>query len=93
MPGFVNNGVLLDRSAIKIESCAVEGGEFNVTIMGYAGHSYQLQRSNDLRPAAWANVGTAQAGNGAPLVLTHANGVAAGQGFYRVVVDPPSDFN
>jgi hypothetical protein len=92
-PGFVNQGVLLDRSAIKIASCSVAGGDFNVTIMGYAGHTYQLQCSNGLRPAAWTNVGTAQAGNGAPLVLIHANGIGAGQRFYRVAVDRPSDSN
>jgi hypothetical protein len=89
-PGFVNNGVLLNRSAIKVESCAAEGSNLNVTIMGYAGHTYQLQYSNNLRPAVWTNVETAQAGNGAPLVLTHANGLAAGQRFYRVALDPPS---
>jgi Bacterial alpha-L-rhamnosidase 6 hairpin glycosidase domain/Bacterial alpha-L-rhamnosidase C-terminal domain len=90
-PGFVNHGVLLDRTAIKVESCAVEGGDFEVTIMGYAGHSYQLQCSNGLRPAVWTNVGTAQAGSEAPLVLTHVNGMAVAQRFYRVAVDPPSD--
>jgi hypothetical protein len=90
-PGFVNKGVLLDRSAIKVESCAVEGGNFDVTIMGYAGHSYQLQCSNGLRPAAWTNVGTAQAGSEALLVLTHVNGIAVAQRFYRLAVDPPSD--
>ena len=42
-PGFANTGLVLDRSAIKVESCAVTGVDFNVTIMGYAGHSYQLQ--------------------------------------------------
>jgi hypothetical protein len=87
-PGFVNHGVLLDRTAIKVESCAVEGGDFEVTIMGYAGHSYQLQCSNGLRPAVWTNVGTAQAGSEAPLVLTHVNGMAVAQRFYRVAVDP-----
>ena len=86
-PGFVNNGVLLDRSAIKVESCAVEGGDFNVTIMGYAGHSYQLQYSDALHPASWSNLGTAQAGNQAPLVFTDTHGVTTGQRFYRVAVD------
>jgi hypothetical protein len=92
-PGFVNDGVLLDRGAIKVESCAVAGGDFNVTIMGYAGHTYQLQYSNGLSPATWTNVGAAQAGTGASLVLTQANGMAAGQRFYRVAVDAPSDSN
>jgi hypothetical protein len=92
-PGFVNSGVLLDRTAIKVTSCAVAGGDFKVTIMGYAGHSYQLQYANGLRPALWTNLGIAQAGTQAPLVLTHTSGMAASQRFYRVAVDPPSGSN
>jgi hypothetical protein len=86
--GFANHGVLLDRSAIKVESCAVEGRDFHVTIMGYAGHSYQLQYSDGLRPASWANLAMPQPGTQALLVLTHTNGIAAGPRFYRVAVDP-----
>jgi len=85
--GFVNDGVILDRSAVKIESCAVEGRDFSATIMGYTGHSYQLQYSSDLHPASWINLGAAKAGNDAPLVFVHTNGVTAGQGCYRVAVD------
>jgi hypothetical protein len=92
-PGFINNGVLLDRSAIKVESCAAEGSDFNVTIMGYTGHTYLLQYSDALRPASWSNLGTAQVGNQAPLVFTDTQGVTTGQRFYRVAVDPPGDSN
>ena len=92
-PDFVNNGLLLTRSDIQVESCAVRGSNFNLTIMGYASHTYQLQYSDTLQPASWNNVGSAQAGNGSPMVLTYTNGVAAGQRFYRVAVDPPSASN
>ena len=92
-PGFVNNGVLLDHSAIKVQSCAAEGSDFNVTIMGYTGHTYLLQYSDALRPASWSNLGTAQVGNQAPLVFTDTQGVTTGQRFYRVAVDPPGDSN
>jgi Bacterial alpha-L-rhamnosidase C-terminal domain len=87
-PNFVNQGVLLDHSAIKIQSCAVEGRDFTLTIMGYTGYSYQLQHSSNLISGTWTNVGTAQAGNQTPLVFTDTNGVVGNQGFYRVVVDP-----
>ena len=68
---------------------AVGGRDVQVTIMGYTGHSYQLQYTSELRSVAWSNLGTAQIGSQAPLVFTHTNGVAASQGFYRVVIDPP----
>jgi hypothetical protein len=90
-PGFANQGVLLDRSAIKVESCAVEGRDFHMTVMGYAGHSYQLQYSDSLRPAAWANLGPPQAGTETFLVFTHTNGIAASQRFYRVAANPLGD--
>jgi alpha-L-rhamnosidase len=92
-PSFVNDGVVLDRSAIKIELCSIKVRDFSVTIMGYTGHSYQLQYSNDLPAASWTNLGAAQIGNQTPLVFTHTNGVAAYNGFYRVAVDPPGDSN
>lgn len=83
-PGFTNNGVLLDRSAIKIESCTVNNGSFELTIMGYARHTYQLQTSSALNPAAWNNLGPAQAGAGQMLEFTRPAG--AGTEFYRVAV-------
>jgi hypothetical protein len=91
--GLANHGVLLDRSAIKVESCAVEGHDFHVTIMGYTGHSYQLQYSDGLRPVSWANLALPQAGNQALLDFTHTNGVAVGPRFYRVAVDPLGSSN
>jgi len=89
--GFVNNGIVLDRSAIKIGSSAVRGPTFSVTVMGYQGHTYQLQRSSSLSPALWADLGPPQPGSQAPLVFT--NSVAGGEGYYRVAVDPPSNSN
>lgn len=85
-PGFVNNGLVLDRSTVKIESSAIQRGVFSVTIMGYQGHTYQLQYSSSLNPATWTNLGSPQPGTQATLVFS--NGMAAGDGFYRVAVDP-----
>jgi hypothetical protein len=83
-PGLVNNGVLLDGSAIQIESCAVKNGNVDLTIMGYAGHTYQLQASSALNPATWSNVASPQAGAGETLEFTDDAG--AGYEFYRVAV-------
>lgn len=91
--GFVNNGVVLDRSAIKLESYAIQASNFSVTTMGYAGHTYQLQYANGLAPALWTSIGVPQPGNGLPLVFTQTNGVTASQRFYRVAVDPSGPSN
>jgi len=84
--GFVNNGVLLDHSAIKVESCTVQSGSLNLTIMGYVSHTYQLQGSSTLTPATWFNIGSPQAGAGEILEFMDTNGVGAGAEFYRVAV-------
>src|ERR1035441_23284 len=63
------------------------------TECGLGGSGRQGQTSNDLRPAAWTNVGSAQAGSDAPLVFTHVNGMAAGQRFYPMAVDLSSNSN
>lgn len=83
--GLVNNGVLLDRSAVKVESCAVKDGNFDLTIMGYGSHTYQLQGSNTLTPATWNNIGSPQAGAGGILEFT--DGIGEGVKFYRVAVN------
>jgi hypothetical protein len=86
--GLVNTGTILDRSAIKIESCLIDRQNFDLTIMGYAGHDYQLQYSAGLQSPAWTNLGAIQAGNQAPIVFVHTNALANIHGFYRVAVDP-----
>jgi hypothetical protein len=85
-PGFVNRGVVLDRTVVKVQSCAIKGLDFSLGIMGYASHTYQLQTSSALNPATWANVEPPQVGAGELLEFTHTNGVGAGRGFYRVAV-------
>ncbi len=88
-PGLVNNGSILDRNAVKVDSCSVVGRDFHLTIMGYAGHSYQLQYTSILRPTSWTNLGASQAGNQSSLVFVHTNAVSVSQGFYRMAVDLP----
>jgi hypothetical protein len=87
--GFVNNGTVLDRSLIRATSPAVVGPDFQVTIQGYAEHTYQLQYRDDLLSGAWHSVGAPVAGTNAPITFTHAGGATATQRFYRVAVDYP----
>ena len=64
----VNNGTVLDASSVRVRQTSVSGANFIVTIQGYQGHTYQLQRSASLTVAAWTNVGASQAG-GQPVDL------------------------
>jgi len=85
--GFVNHGIVLDRSAIRVVSAGVNAPDFEVTIQGYTGHGYQLQYCDDLTSGAWESIGPPVAGADAPITLTHAGGATAQQRFYRVAVD------
>ncbi len=85
---FVNSGVVLDRSAVKLEAFSMNGRNFSLTIIGYEGHIYQLQRSDSLSPSNWADLGAAQSGQGANLVFNHNNQPNSIRGFYRVKVAP-----
>lgn len=86
--GFVNAGVVVDRSSVKLEACSLNNRVLTLTVKGYEGHTYQLQRSSNLNPAAWSDVGTAQMGQGTDLVFTHTNIPPINSGFYRVTVVP-----
>lgn len=85
--GFVNNGTVLDRSAIQILSATVNGSNFVATIHGYSGHNYQLQGRSDLSEEAWQNIGSSASGSNALIDLTHSGGAATQQRFYRVAVE------
>jgi len=85
--GFVNHGTVLDRSAIRVVSAGVNAPDFEVTIQGYTGHSYQLQYCDDLTSGTWASIGSSVAGADAPITLTHPDGATAEKRFYRVAVD------
>lgn len=86
--GFINHGVVLNSSNIRVTSSALAGADFTVTLTGYAGHTYQLQRADSLTAATWTALGTAQPGSGTVLALTDAGGATGPQRFYRVRVSP-----
>lgn len=87
-PGFVNNGIILGPSAVKVRSTSKVGTTVTVQIDGYTGHTYQLQRSLDLNGSMFLDIGAPQ--NGATgNVLSFVDGNASGgHGFYRIVVSP-----
>jgi autotransporter-associated beta strand protein len=91
-PGFQNNGVILDSSAVRVASVSKSGNTVTVSINSNTGHTYQLQYSPTLTGGTFTNIGAPQTGStGTPLVFIDTfTDVAASRssGFYRVVVAP-----
>jgi rhamnogalacturonan endolyase len=83
---LINHGAVLLATNIVVTSFSKSGGTLSLTIYGYDGHTYQLQRSTTLNNANWQNVGPSQDGAGAP--LTFSDSPADAQNFYRVAVSP-----
>ena len=85
----INDGrVIFDCGAIKVKSVNLGDGALSVTIDGYSGHTYQLQRSDTWESGGFSNVGAAQAGvTGSVLGFADCS-PSPSQGFYRVQVDP-----
>jgi len=86
-PGFVNNGVVLDSTSVRVLQSAVVGQDFLAQILSVFGHTYQLQRSASLSPASWSDIGLSQSGTGASLMFTNSGALAQPQGFYRFKVN------
>jgi autotransporter-associated beta strand protein len=85
--GFVNNGIVLDRSAVKIDAFEIAGNAFSVTLKAHAGHSYQLQRSDSLT-GIWQNIGSTRQGDDTVITLTDPTGASEPRMFYRVMLNP-----
>jgi autotransporter-associated beta strand protein len=85
---FVNQGTVLDGSALRLLSPVNTGTNVVLSINGYSDHTFQLQSSADLTPGTFANVGTAQSGiTGSTLTFTDPS-ASGPQQFYRVFVNP-----
>ena len=86
-PGFQNNGVVLDSSAVRVASVSRSGNNFTVRIESNTGHTYRLQYSPTLSGGSFENIGSPQTGTtGTILEFTHSS--SADSGFYRVTVNP-----
>ncbi|MEI7929659.1 MAG: hypothetical protein WCH40_14005, partial [Verrucomicrobiales bacterium] len=87
-PGFQNNGVIIDSSAVRAASVSKSGSTVTVKINSNTGHTYQLQYSPTLTGGTFTNIGASQAGStGITLVFTDPAATSS-RGFYRVVVAP-----
>ena len=79
---------MIDSSVVKLKSASLANGAFTVTMGGYTGHTYQLQRSSSLAGDSFTGIGTSQTGT-TGMALTFTDGAPTPtQGFYRVQVDP-----
>ena len=84
---LVNQGTVLDGSALRLLSPVNTGTNVVLSINGYSDHTFQLQSSADLNPANFTNLGAAQTGFGLPLTFTDPNN-SSPQQFYRLFVNP-----
>jgi autotransporter-associated beta strand protein len=89
---FVNTGIVLDSSLVRVQTVALAGSGFTVTILGYAGHGYQLQSTPSLTAPDWQAIGSVQSvanSQSKPLTLTFIDSSpSSSSGFYRIVVAP-----
>ena len=83
---FINNGVLLDSSSIRIESLVKTGTSVQLGIRSVVGHAYRMERSGSLTSGSWHAVGADQEGNGGILTFTDNGGATGSCGFYRIAV-------
>lgn len=80
-------GIVLDRSAVKIDAFEIAGNAFSVTLKAHAGHAYQLQRSDSLT-GIWQNIGSPHLGDDTIITLTDPAGACQPPMFYRVMLNP-----
>ena len=85
--GFVNSGTVLDRSKVRVNSVVKSGNSITLTITGFSGHNYQLQRGDDLS-GPWQNTGPSQTGDNTPITFTDQAGASTAHRFYRIAVSP-----
>ena len=84
----MNGGVVLTSALVTVKSTMRTSTSFTLTIDGYSGHSYQLQRGTSPDAASFVNLGSAQNGStGTTLTFTDPS-PAVDRGFYRVVLAP-----
>lgn len=85
-PNFINNGTVLLATNILVTAFAKTNDTISLTIHGYEGHTYQLQRTATLSNANWQDIGPSQDGLGTPLTFTDSPG--DDQNYYRIAVSP-----
>jgi hypothetical protein len=66
----------------------IDSGDIKLNFVSVAGLRYQLQRSTNLAPDSWVNVGPEMVGDGTEMEMTHESGAPASgeQVFFRIQV-------
>jgi hypothetical protein len=83
---FINNGILLDSSSVRVESMIKSGTTVQLSIRSVVGHAYRLERSTSMAGGTWVPVGNDQEGDGNILTFSDAGGATSSCGFYRIAV-------
>jgi hypothetical protein len=84
---FENNGVVIENTDRVIQTVTKTATDFTCSVIGYVGHSYQLQTSTSLS-GTWTPIGAPVTGTGASIQFTHTGGGTANHRFYRVAMTP-----
>lgn len=88
LPLIVNQGIVLGRAAVNIDTIHADGTNLNMTIQGYAGHVYQMQYCDRIEEGSWRDAGTGVAGTNAPIHFRPDLGAGGDRRFYRILVRP-----
>ena len=87
--GLVNNGWIIDSSAVKLQSVATSETTISLEIASYSGHIYQLQHNPTLAPGGWVDLGAPRSGStGMTLEFETVRSSPTGKDFYRIKVSP-----
>ncbi len=87
-PGFMNQGVILDKSVVRTKMVSRSGMSMTLTIDSYIGHTYQLQKSMTPTAAGFANTGASQTGSMNTALMFSDSAASGTNGFYRIAVNP-----
>ena len=87
-PNIDNHGTVIDSSGLELTSFGFTGGDFELNIVTFAGHTYQLQWTSSLESNDWNNIGPERQGNGTTQPFVHENAILERPRFYRIVVTP-----
>ena len=79
--------VIVIDTTIKVELFR-SGVNMLIRFGTVSGQTYRVERSNWPGPAGWAQLGSPVLGTGGIVEVTHANAIADGQQFYRVLPAP-----
>ncbi|HUI06525.1 MAG TPA: PQQ-dependent sugar dehydrogenase [Verrucomicrobiae bacterium] len=71
-------------SALRIRSIAAAGSNVTVDFDSVSGHTYRLERTDNLGPATWTPVVNNVAGTGSIVPVTDTGGASASNRFYRI---------